>query len=132
MKIVYAFMAGRGYFAGLRVTKRNKALKATRFYFLLTLTLFQAKHQLQSNRIYSCEQHCNIVPQYCNFDRQIAEQFATDALSSAEPYEFLVKLRNITWETNYVIFCQNALPSPRPSRTTKCPLLSLHYPYNPI
>jgi hypothetical protein len=25
------------------------------------------------------------------------------ALSSAEPYEFLVKLRNITWETNYVI-----------------------------
>ena len=24
-------------------------------------------------------------------------------LSSAEPYEFLVKLRNITWETNYVM-----------------------------
>ena len=24
-------------------------------------------------------------------------------LSSEEPYEFLVKLRNITWETNYVI-----------------------------
>ena len=31
------------------------------------------------------------------------------SLSSAEPYEFLVKLRNITWETNYVIVCQNAL-----------------------
>ena len=30
-------------------------------------------------------------------------------LSSAEPYEFLVKLRNITWETNYVIVSQNAL-----------------------
>ena len=22
--------------------------------------------------MFSCEQHCNIVPQYCNFDRQIA------------------------------------------------------------
>ena len=31
------------------------------------------------------------------------------ALSSAELYEFLVKLRNITWETNYVIVSQNAL-----------------------
>jgi hypothetical protein len=31
------------------------------------------------------------------------------SLSSAEPYEFLVKLRNITWETNYVIVSQNAL-----------------------
>ena len=64
------------------------------------------------------------------------------ALSSAEPYEFLVKLRNITWETNYVIVSQNALGmmgrrklrfvnhrSHPPSRTTKCPLLSLHYPY---
>jgi hypothetical protein len=28
--------------------------------------------ELQSNRMFSCEQHCNIVPQYCNFDRQIA------------------------------------------------------------
>ena len=28
---------------------------------------------LQSNRMFSCEQHCNIVPQYCNFDRQIAQ-----------------------------------------------------------
>jgi hypothetical protein len=27
---------------------------------------------LQSNRMFSSEQHCNIVPQYCNFDRQIA------------------------------------------------------------
>ena len=27
---------------------------------------------LQSNRMFSCKQHCNIVPQYCNFDRQIA------------------------------------------------------------
>ena len=65
------------------------------------------------------------------------------SLSSAEPYEFLVKLRNITWETNYVIVSQNALgmmgrrklrfvnhrSHPPPSRTTKCPLLSLHYPY---
>jgi hypothetical protein len=62
------------------------------------------------------------------------------ALSSAEAYEFLVKLRNITWETNYVIVSQNALGMmgrrnidiTPPSRTTKCPLLSLHYPYNPI
>jgi hypothetical protein len=60
------------------------------------------------------------------------------SLSSAEPYEFLVKLRNITWETNYVIFSQNALGMMStirltpPSRTTKSPLLSLHYPYNPI
>jgi hypothetical protein len=51
--------------------------------------------------------------------------------------EFLVKLRNITWETNYVIVSQNALGmmgrrTHPPSRTTKCPLLSLHYPYNPI
>jgi hypothetical protein len=30
-------------------------------------------------------------------------------LSSAEPYEFLLKLRNITWETNYVIVSQYAL-----------------------
>ena len=55
------------------------------------------------------------------------------SLSSAEPYEFLVKLRNITWETNYVIVSQNALgitiDLTPPSRTTKCPLLSLHYPY---
>jgi hypothetical protein len=71
---------------------------------------------------------------------------APGSLSSAEPYEFLVKLRNITWETNYVIVSQNALGmmerlklrlstiglTPPPSRTTKCPLLSLHYPYNPI
>ena len=28
--------------------------------------------QLQSNRMFPCKQHCNIVPQYCNFDRQIA------------------------------------------------------------
>jgi hypothetical protein len=27
---------------------------------------------LQSNWMFSCKQHCNIVPQYCNFDRQIA------------------------------------------------------------
>jgi hypothetical protein len=26
----------------------------------------------QSNRMFSCKQHCNIVPQYCNFGRQIA------------------------------------------------------------
>ena len=31
-----------------------------------------SKLRLQSNRMFSCEQHCNIVPQYCNFDRQIA------------------------------------------------------------
>jgi hypothetical protein len=66
-----------------------------------------------------------------------------ETLSSAEPYEFLVKLRNITWEANYVIvsqnalgifvtFCQPSISPPPPSRTTKCPLLSLHYPYNPI
>jgi hypothetical protein len=63
----------------------------------------------------------------------------TSTLSSAEPYEFLVKLRNITWETIYVFVSQNALgtfchpsispPPPPASRTTKCPLLSLHYPY---
>ena len=35
--------------------------------------------------------------------------YAQGPLSSAEPYEFLVKLRNITWETNYVIVSQNAL-----------------------
>jgi hypothetical protein len=38
------------------------------------------------------------------------------SLSFAEPYEFLVKLRNITWETNYVIVSQNAA-------------LALYYPY---
>jgi hypothetical protein len=27
---------------------------------------------LQSNRLFSCVQHCNIAPQYCNFDRHIA------------------------------------------------------------
>ena len=27
--------------------------------------------ELQSNRMFSCKQNCNIVPQYCNFDRQI-------------------------------------------------------------
>ena len=37
-----------------------------------------------------------------------------EPLSSAEPYEFLVKLRNITWETNYVIVSQNALGSHPP------------------
>jgi hypothetical protein len=61
-------------------------------------------------------------------------------LSSAEPYEFLVKLRNITWETNYVIVSQNALgmmgrrnfvnhrshPPPPPRRA---PLNVLYYPY---
>jgi hypothetical protein len=36
-------------------------------------------------------------------------QHVTTPLSSAEPYEFLVKLRNITWETIYVIVSQNAL-----------------------
>jgi hypothetical protein len=61
-------------------------------------------------------------------------------LSSAEPYEFLVKLRNITWETNYVIVSQNALgmmgrrklrtfcqPSISPPR--RAPLNVLYYPY---
>ena len=57
------------------------------------------------------------------------QTLASQPLSSAEPYEFLVKLRNITWETNYVIVSQNALDLTPPSRTTKCPLLSLHYPY---
>jgi hypothetical protein len=33
---------------------------------------------LQSNRMFSCEQHCSIVPQYCSSDRQIA-------LSNLEP-----------------------------------------------
>jgi hypothetical protein len=27
---------------------------------------------LQSNWMFSCEQHCNIVPKYCSYDRQIA------------------------------------------------------------
>jgi hypothetical protein len=58
-------------------------------------------------------------------------------LSSAEPYEFLVKLRNITWETNYVIVSQNALgmmgrrklcqPSVSPPRRAQ--LNVLYYPY---
>ena len=57
--------------------------------------------------------------------------------SSAEPYEFLVKLRNITWETNYVIVSQNVLgmmgrrkrspPPPPPLR--RAPLNVLYYPY---
>jgi hypothetical protein len=32
----------------------------------------QLNDPLQSNRMFSCKQHCNIVPQYCNFDRKIA------------------------------------------------------------
>jgi hypothetical protein len=43
---------------------------------------------VKPDRMFSCEQHCNIVPQYCHFDSQIAlsnlqpdcsEQLATDA-----------------------------------------------------
>jgi hypothetical protein len=61
--------------------------------------------------------------------------YAQGPLSSAKPYEFLVKLRNITWETNYVIVSQNALGmmgrrkpsvSPPPRRA---PLNVLYYPY---
>ena len=35
-------------------------------------TLFQLKTTLQSNWMFSCEQRCNIVPQYCNRREQIA------------------------------------------------------------
>ena len=60
--------------------------------------------------------------------------YAGIPLSSAEPCEFLVKLRNTTWETNYVIVSQNALdvnhrshtPPPPPRRA---PLNILYYPY---
>ena len=62
----------------------------------------------------------------------------TSTLSSAEPYEFLVKLRNITWETNYVIvrqnalgtFCQPSISPPPPSPPLRrAPLNVLYYPY---
>ena len=33
---------------------------------------FSQSSNLQSNRMFSCKQHCNIVPRYCNFDSQIA------------------------------------------------------------
>jgi hypothetical protein len=67
-----------------------------------------------------------------SFCRELAKASHSAALSSAEPYEFLVKLRNITWETNYVIVSQNALGmmgrrkplTPRPA-----PLNVLYYPY---
>jgi hypothetical protein len=36
--------------------------------------------------MFSCEQHCNIVPQYCNFDRQIA-------LSNLQPTRTNCKLK---------------------------------------
>jgi hypothetical protein len=49
--------------------------------------------------------------QFYFFERPAEE---VGALSSAEPYNFLVKLRNITWETNYVIVSQNA-PSTIPT-----------------
>jgi hypothetical protein len=40
----------------------------------------RAFYQCLVKPMFSCGQHCNIVPQYCNFDRQIAqEQFAIDA-----------------------------------------------------
>ena len=72
-----------------------------------------------------------------------------DTLSSSVPYEFLLKLRNITWETNYVIVSQNALAmmgrrklhkhsQPLVSPLRRAPLnvfyypYSLHYLYNPI
>jgi hypothetical protein len=41
---------------------------------------------LQSKRMFSCEQHCSIVPQYCSFDRQIA-------LSNLEPTRTNCKLK---------------------------------------
>jgi hypothetical protein len=41
--------------------------------------------------------------------KSVGLEVSPESLSSAEPYEFLVKLRNITWETNYVIVSQNAL-----------------------
>jgi hypothetical protein len=85
---------------------------------------------------------------------QISEQdfrFHNDAapLSSAEPYKFLVKLRNITWETNYVIVSQNTLGmmgrrklrlryilSTIDLTPRRAPLNVLYYPYiiptNPI
>jgi hypothetical protein len=70
----------------------------------------------------------------------------TGSLSSAEPYEFLVKLRNITWEINYVIVSQNALGmmgrrklhfvNHRSHPPRRAPLNVLYYPYiiptNPI
>jgi hypothetical protein len=63
-------------------------------------------------------------------------------------YEFLVKFRNITWETNYVIVSQNALGmigrrklvatssfhfvnhrSPPPPLPRRAPLNVFYYPY---
>ena len=41
--------------------------------------------------------------------RYLGRYFDFNTLSSTEPYEFLVKLRNITWEINYAIVSQNAL-----------------------
>jgi hypothetical protein len=37
------------------------------------------------------------------------KMFRTITFSSAEPYECLVKLRKITWETNYVIVSQRTI-----------------------
>jgi hypothetical protein len=53
--------------------------------FFRTSNYFQDR-PLQSNRMFSCEQHCNIVPQYCNFDRQIA-------LSNLQPTRTNCKLK---------------------------------------
>jgi hypothetical protein len=81
--------------------------------------------------------------------RYVNEFYGVMSLSSAEPYEFLVKLRNITWETNYVIVSQNALGMMGRRKLRKAYILStigltprraplnvLYYPYiiptNPI
>jgi hypothetical protein len=76
---------------------------------------------------------CRIFLLINNLSQQMLSRtfYILSPLSSAEPYEFLVKLRNITWETNYVIVSQNALGMMGRRKLTprRAQLNVLYYPY---
>jgi hypothetical protein len=61
-------------------------VRTFQFSSWIHLELVILKYLLQSNRMFSCEQHCNVVPQYCSFDRQIA-------LSNLQPTRTNCKLK---------------------------------------
>jgi hypothetical protein len=103
------------------------------------LTMLTAQGGMSAEYYTHSKQSAIQEKQSAYWSKQILSLVFFETLSSAQPYEFLVKLRNTTSETNDVIVSQNALGMmgrrfvnpllTPPSCITECPLpfLRSHY-----
>ena len=96
---------GSGYENGLPNDKKGKALGTRLLQHLSIILRAVSKNNMWAS--HGLDRFC--VRPYSVIGPELQVRKCLAPLSSAEPYEFLVKLRNITWETNYVIVSQNAL-----------------------